>query len=561
MLDNHTELWPGWETVSVIGRGSFGTVYEIEREVFGQKEKAALKVITIPQNNSDIDELRSNGFDDESITDTFKSYLKNIVDEYFLMRKMNGNTNVVNCDDVRYIQHDDGVGWDIYIKMELVTPLTKAPGKPVPEEQVVQIGIDICKALVLCKKHDIVHRDIKPANIFVSENGDYKLGDFGIAKTIEKTSGGTKIGTYEYMAPEVYHDEPYGSSADIYSLGLVLYWLLNERRTPFLPLPPMHFNYHEKESAYKKRFGGASIPAPAHGSKELQQIVLKACAYRPEERFTDADAFLAALNKVHSTRRKLFFAEVEDTEAKVVGFVEVGTSNETVSVFYSGEPVEKTDPIQNSFSEADGLDKDETVGVFTKYSVGSSLIEDNEAGETISAFGATSSYRDSVEHVQQTAEQLTEQKTLYHADVRERLLLGKPSIEPKTWVCECGMRNTTSFCLVCFQSRPVQQNSLTFPDNNSAAENQVPSIFPTSPKKIEPWICECGKTNTTSFCLICYRSMPIPQNEPTHMEAEKTTGNKLPSESPKKIAPWICECGKRNTTSFCLICYRSMPKS
>ncbi len=296
--ENNRNMWPCWETVRVIGNGSFGTVYEIERDVFGQKEKAALKVITIPQKSSDIDELRSNGFDDESITDTFKSYLKNIVDEYSLMRKMNGNTNIVNCDDVRYVQHDDGYGWDIYIKMELLTPLTKVSETGMTENQVIQIGKDICKALILCKKHNIVHRDIKPANIFVSENGDYKLGDFGIAKTVEKTSGGTKIGTYEYMAPEVYHDEPYGSAVDIYSLGLVLYWLLNERRTPFLPLPPNRFDYKEKESAYKKRFRGEPIPAPAHGSKELQQVVLKACAFRPEDRFQSANEFLTVLSGI-----------------------------------------------------------------------------------------------------------------------------------------------------------------------------------------------------------------------------------------------------------------------
>ena len=244
---NMQPTWPGWETVRLIGRGSFGAVYEIERDMLGEKEKAALKVITIPQSSSDIDELYGEGYDDESITSTFKAYLKSIVSEYSLMRKMNGSANVVNCDDVRYIQHDDGFGWDIFIKMELLTPLTKSLGKNVTDEQVARIGSDICKALILCKKHNIIHRDIKPANIFVSENGDYKLGDFGIAKTVEKTSGGTKIGTYEYMAPEVYHDQPYGSTVDIYSLGMVLNWLLNERRTPFLPMPPALPTNSEKE--------------------------------------------------------------------------------------------------------------------------------------------------------------------------------------------------------------------------------------------------------------------------------------------------------------------------
>ncbi len=374
MLDQNYRGWPGWETVRVIGHGSFGTVYEIERDVFGQKEKAALKVITVPQNDSEINELRSNGFDDESITDTFKSYLKNIVDEYSLMRKMNGNTNVVNCDDVRYVQHDDGYGWDIYIKMELLMSLTTVSKIGMTEEQVIQIGKDICKALILCKKHNIVHRDIKPANIFVSENGDYKLGDFGIAKTVEETTGGTKIGTYEYMAPEVYHDEPYGSSVDIYSLGLVLYWLLNERRTPFLPLPPKCFSYNEKESAYKRRFRGEPIPVPAHGSKELQQIVLKACAYRSEDRFPDADAFLSALNNVHSAPVKSIKEETEKTAPSAVEFDETGAENETVSAFRSEKAEEKPDRARDSLPETNDLNEDDdgskTVSIFDETETG-----------------------------------------------------------------------------------------------------------------------------------------------------------------------------------------------
>ena len=288
-------LWPGWETVRLIGRGSYGAVYEIERDMLGEKEKAALKLITIPQSSSDIDELYGEGYDDESITSTFKEHLKSIVAEYSLMRKMNGSANVVNCDDVRYVQHDDGIGWDIYIKMELLTPLTKALGREVPDEQAIRIGEDICRALVLCKRHNIIHRDIKPANIFVSENGDYKLGDFGIAKTVEKTSGGTKIGTYEYMAPEVYHDRPYGSTVDVYSLGMVLYWLLNERRTPFLKLPPALPTNTEKEQARKRRFSGEELPSPAHGGEELKRIVLKACAYDPKDRYQSAEDMLRDL--------------------------------------------------------------------------------------------------------------------------------------------------------------------------------------------------------------------------------------------------------------------------
>jgi len=293
-----TSMWPGWDTVQLIGRGSFGAVYEIERKVFDETEKAALKVISIPQNDSDIEELYSDGYDDESITNTFKSHLKSIVAEYSLMRKMNGCSNIVNCDDVRYIQHDDGIGWDIFIKMELLTPLTKAVATDCSEATVIKIAKDMCVALELCKKHEIVHRDIKPQNIFVSPNVDYKLGDFGIAKTVEKTMGGTKIGTYKYMAPEVYHYQPYGHNADIYSLGLVLYWLLNERRMPFMPLPPEKLRAGIEEQARNRRLSGETLPEPAHGSKELRRIVLKACAYDPKMRYQTAKEMLQDIDNL-----------------------------------------------------------------------------------------------------------------------------------------------------------------------------------------------------------------------------------------------------------------------
>lgn len=283
--DMQSVTWPGWQTVRLIGQGSFGTVYEIQRQVFEETEKAALKVISIPQNRSEIDELYSDGYDEESITSTFQSHLKSIVAEYTLTRKMNDCVNIVTCEDVRYVQHDDGIGWDIFIKMELLTPLVKALGDEDPEQIAIRLGLDMCNALSECRKHEIVHRDIKPQNIFVSEAGDYKLGDFGIAKTVEKTTGGTKIGTYKYMAPEVYNNQPYGCSADIYSLGMVMYWLLNKRRMPFLPLPPEKLKVGMEETARKRRMAGEPLLPPACGGSLLKQVVLRACAFDPQERY------------------------------------------------------------------------------------------------------------------------------------------------------------------------------------------------------------------------------------------------------------------------------------
>ena len=301
MNDMSKVSWPGWEIVRKIGSGSFGSVYEIQRDVFGDVERAALKVITIPQSRSDIEELLNEGYDEASVTERFRGYLQDIAREYSLMAKMKGHTNVVYCDDIRYVQHDDGIGWDIYIKMELLTPLMTTLSNNIPEETAIRVGRDICSALVLCKQQKIVHRDIKPQNIFVSASGEYKLGDFGIAKTAEKTTGGTKIGTYKYMAPEVYNNQPYGAAADIYSLGLVMYWLLNARRTPFLPLPPQTPSASVEDEARRRRFSGEPIPAPVGGSPALKRIVLKACAYDTRDRYASAEEMLADLKALGET--------------------------------------------------------------------------------------------------------------------------------------------------------------------------------------------------------------------------------------------------------------------
>lgn len=288
MKEKIKAMWPDWEVVDNLGGGTFGQVFEIHRKIFSHTDKAALKIISIPKSKSDIQELLYNGYDQKSITERYKNHLEDIVKEYALMSDLRGCANVVYCDDVRYVQHPDGIGWDIYIKMELLKPFIMGLKNPVDEKQVIKVGTDICNVLVLCKEKNIIHRDIKPQNLFVSDDGTFKLGDFGIAKTAEKTMGGTKTGTYNYMAPEVYNNQPYGSASDQYSLGMVLYWMLNERRMPFFPLPPAIPTASQEEQARQRRMSGEVPPMPKNGSDALKAIVMKAIAPNPANRFRSA---------------------------------------------------------------------------------------------------------------------------------------------------------------------------------------------------------------------------------------------------------------------------------
>lgn len=292
--------WPEWTPVKVIGAGSFGTVYDIQRDVFGHTEHAALKVVTIPRDGSEIEELQNEGYEHESISAHFKECLEDIIREYSLMLKIRGHANIVYCDDIKYLPHEDRIGWDIFIKMELLTPMLKYIDHNYNEAQVIKLGIDICKALQLCREKNIVHRDIKPQNIFVSPSGDFKLGDFGIAKISDQTVSGTKIGTYEFMAPEIYNNKPYGTSSDLYSLGMVLYWMMNDRHCPFLPPPPQIPSSAMKEDAYRRRFSGEPLPPPAHGSEALRTIVSTACGFTPAMRYTSPAQMRNALEMLYT---------------------------------------------------------------------------------------------------------------------------------------------------------------------------------------------------------------------------------------------------------------------
>ena len=157
--------------------------------------------------------------------------------EIDLMNTFRGTSNIVSLEDHKVIERQNEIGWDILIRMELLTTLSSyVTERPLSQSDVVKLGVHICRALELCAAHKAIHRDIKPENIFVSQHGDFKLGDFGIARQIERTmSGLSKKGTENYMAPEVFKGAEYGASVDIYSLGIVMYKFLNKNRRPFLP--------------------------------------------------------------------------------------------------------------------------------------------------------------------------------------------------------------------------------------------------------------------------------------------------------------------------------------
>ena len=318
-MNNITIPWPDWTIVREIGRGGFGTVYEISRrDQFGYEERSALKIISIPYEAGEISQLRMDGYDNAAIAGLYEERLKEVFKEYNLQAQLKGNSNIVSVEERKSVSHPDGLGWDLFIRMELLHPMKEilVPGKQFTEQEIIRLGKDVCQALILCQKKNIIHRDIKPDNISLSDVGNWKLGDFGIARTMENTTTATKAGSFEYMAPEVYYGKKYGRGVDIYSLGMVLYWLLNNRRLPFLPTdrPPTLSEY---EQARIKRFQGIPIPPPLDGSEGLKKIVLKACAYNPIYRYSSSEEMLKDLESLGERQSAISISEADGSHRAV----------------------------------------------------------------------------------------------------------------------------------------------------------------------------------------------------------------------------------------------------
>ena len=294
-----------WRIKRFIGAGSYGRVFEIERrDEFDTVYTGALKAVTIPASQGELDEILADGMDMNGASTYFRDYVKDLNREIALMSKLKGHSNIVSYEDHKMFPHEDGVGWDILIRMELLTPVTSylKENHTFTRREVIQLGMDLCKALEICQRYNIIHRDIKPANIFISETEDFKLGDFGVARIASASTGAsTRAGTVNYMAPEVFRGEKYTSNVDIYSLGLVMYQLLNNNRMPLYPPYPQPITPSSRERAQAQRLSGAALPPPANAEGRLAEIVLKACAPDPAQRYDSPTVMRQALEAIRYT--------------------------------------------------------------------------------------------------------------------------------------------------------------------------------------------------------------------------------------------------------------------
>ena len=317
-MENINKIWPKWEPVEVLGEGGFGKVYKAKRSDI--EAYSAIKVIKIPNNQSEVKEMTSSGLTNEHLKSYYYKSVTAFTDEIKLMIKLKSAGHIVGIEDYEVVENKDSFGWTIYIRMELLTNLSDyLKGKVVTVDEVKKMALHILNALEYCHDLNIIHRDIKPANIFVSEFGDYKLGDFGVSKEVEKTNATlSQKGTKSYMAPEMVRMEHYSKNVDMYALGLTMYELLNHNRMPFLPPYPETYFPNDREEAIFKRLAGQEFP-PIEGIGKMNDIIFKACHPQANMRYETATEMKKALLDLGETSVTTF-EEVVEEEKEIISF-------------------------------------------------------------------------------------------------------------------------------------------------------------------------------------------------------------------------------------------------
>lgn len=250
-----------------IGHGGMADVWLAEDKTLGRK--VAIKIM-LPQFSNDPEFARRFKREASAAACLKSPYIVNIYDWG------------VN-DSIQYIVME-------YIQGEDLKDIISENG-PVPQKRAAKIGVQACKALAVAHQQDIIHRDIKPQNIMVQSDGDIKVMDFGIAHSKNSTDQKTQVvlGTAHYVSPEQAQGLDLTARSDIYSLGIVLY----ETVTGKVP-----FNGEDAVTVALKQCNEDPVP-PSYYIPDLdsqfEEIILKAMAKNPQDRFNSATEMQQAL--------------------------------------------------------------------------------------------------------------------------------------------------------------------------------------------------------------------------------------------------------------------------
>ena len=285
------KIWPGWEIKEQVGEGDIGKVFRIERTDAGITREAALKVIEISGDSAEIKKFRKMGMDEESILEIYEDRKNQLLAAVGRLSCLSTAYGIASIEDYDSRWNEEDSVWTILIRSEFLESLDaygKKKGGDLLPTEIAEMGRDIAGALITLEKEGITSLSVKPSNILRNSEGSYKLSDAWINEGTGILAN-WKIGAlFAWDAPELVRSGKYDQTSDIYSLGMIMYVLLNGGKLPFMEEGGEVKRWMKIKIANEKRVSGEQLPNPVHGDDELQKIVLKACAPKPEDRYQNA---------------------------------------------------------------------------------------------------------------------------------------------------------------------------------------------------------------------------------------------------------------------------------
>ena len=234
-----------------------------------------VKVISIPASQVQLDALLLAGA--YSSRDSALAYFKELADgvakEADVLKKLARFEGFIPFEDLQIVPKDDDTGYDVYLLSPYKRSLERHMRKtPMTHLSAVNLGLDLCASMVVCRRKGYLFVDLKPSNIYINEKKEFRIGDLGFVKldSLHYASLPDKYRS-SYTAPEV--SDAWSSlndTLDTYAIGMILYQVYNDGKLPF-----------------EGQAGSEELPPPLYADYEMAEIILKAIAPKPELRWTD----------------------------------------------------------------------------------------------------------------------------------------------------------------------------------------------------------------------------------------------------------------------------------
>lgn len=343
-------------------------------------DKYIVKVISLPPSQTQVDALKLAGVvsDDDSIRHYFQERSIETITEIETLQALSRHEGFMPCEGYQLEPSEDGLGFDIYMlspyRRSLERQFTK---RPFTQLDAINLGMDICSALMACRRNGYLFVNLKPNNIYLTPNGEFKISDLGFLNM-----GNLKYATIpsqyisDYTAPEMKDAfATPNTSIDIYALGAILYSVYNGGALPSVD---------------------ADVPpAPQYADEELAAIIVKACSKNPEDRWEDpAQMGQALVNYMQKNGAEdLPIVPPAPVEPEISASDEQETDREIQSIAaliadVEDEPVAEEASVTDAEPESDVSIDEEPVCEDTEQLTDAPAEEDPEADDSIAEISA-----------------------------------------------------------------------------------------------------------------------------------------------------------------------------